>query len=161
MDEDLVLEIEGLRKSKTKAMQRRYCELFGEETTSNNRAHLFRRIAWRLQARESTGLSERAQQRVTALADLVELRRRAPPGFWRALERNRPGTASRDPRLPPPGTRLTRSYQNREIVVEVLEKGFSYEGAVFLSLSAIARHITGTRWNGFLFFGIQKDARRD
>jgi hypothetical protein len=44
--------------------------------------------------------------------------------------------------------------------VQVLETGFEYNGAVYASLSAIAHHVTGTRWNGFLFFGIHKGVRR-
>jgi hypothetical protein len=66
----------------------------------------------------------------------------------------------RDPRLPEAGSRLTRSYQQRTIEVRVLETGFEYNGTAYSSLSAIARQITGTRWNGFLFFGIHKGAHR-
>jgi hypothetical protein len=43
-------EIEALRKQKTKALKARYRTLFGEDSRSSNHAHLFRRIAWRLQA---------------------------------------------------------------------------------------------------------------
>ena len=47
MDRALAMEIESLRKLKAKALKARYRELFGEESRSSNRAHLFRRIAWR------------------------------------------------------------------------------------------------------------------
>ncbi len=57
MEEALAIEIESLRKLKTKALQARYQELFGEATRSSNRAHLFRRIAWRLQAKAHGDLS--------------------------------------------------------------------------------------------------------
>ena len=127
---------------------------------SSNRAHLYRRIAWRLQARGAGELSERAQQRAIELADDVELRRRAPARFWRALERKTAAGTYRDPRLPEAGSRLTRSYQQRTIEVQVLETGFEYNGAVYSSLSAVALQVTGTRWNGFLFFGIHKGASR-
>jgi hypothetical protein len=66
----------------------------------------------------------------------------------------------RDRRLPEAGSRLTRSYQQLTIEVTVLETGFEYNGAVYSSLSAIAHQVTGTRWNGFLFFGIQKGVPR-
>src|SRR2546423_10181497 len=55
-------EIENLRKEKTKALKARYRELFGEESHSSNHVHLFRRIAWRLQALVEGDLSERARQ---------------------------------------------------------------------------------------------------
>ena len=67
---------------------------------------------------------------------------------------------SRDSRLPAPGTCLTRQYQGQAIVVEVLEKGFRYQERVYRSLSAVARHVTGTQWNGFSFFALQDSAER-
>ncbi|HEY7334348.1 MAG TPA: DUF2924 domain-containing protein, partial [Bryobacteraceae bacterium] len=60
----------------------------------------------------------------------------------------------RDSRLPAPGTVLTRQFENRRIVVTVLENGFEYQSRRYRSLSAIAREVTGTRWNGLLFFGL-------
>lgn len=62
----------------------------------------------------------------------------------------------RDPRLPAPGTTLTRTFQEKEIKVEVLDVGFRYDGRTWRSLSAIARSVSGTSWNGYLFFNIQK-----
>ena len=62
----------------------------------------------------------------------------------------------RDPRVPTAGTVLKRSWGGKEHVVQVLDFGFLYEGRRFKSLSAAARAITGTRWNGFLFFGLKK-----
>src|SRR4051794_537854 len=69
MTEALAMEIERLRKLKTKALKTRYRELFGEESRSSNRAHLFRRIAWRLQAKAEGDLSERARKRAVEVAD--------------------------------------------------------------------------------------------
>ena len=59
-----------------------------------------------------------------------------------------------DPRLPMPGTLLSREYKGRVISVEVRENGFEFDGKIYKSLSSIARAVTGTRWNGFLFFGL-------
>ena len=39
-------------------------------------------------------------------------------------------------------------------MAKVLDHGFEYDGRLFKSLSAIAREVTGTRWNGLAFFGI-------
>jgi hypothetical protein len=47
---------------------------------------------------------------------------------------------------------LTRQFRHRTISVEILEEGFRHDGIVYPSLSAVARQITGTQWNGFLFF---------
>jgi hypothetical protein len=53
-----------------------------------------------------------------------------------------------------PGTLLAREFRGRDIVVKVLDKGFEYDGRRFKSLSAIAQEATGSKWNGFLFFGL-------
>ncbi len=62
----------------------------------------------------------------------------------------------RDPRLPPPGTVLRRVFEGAAHEVTVCAEGFEYDGTRYKTLSAIAQHITGTRWNGFLFFGLKK-----
>ena len=61
---------------------------------------------------------------------------------------------ARDPRLPNAGTLLKRVHGKTEHVVKVLQNDFEYKGKRHRSLSAIAREITGTSWNGFLFFGL-------
>ena len=154
----LAMEIESLRKLKTKALKTRYRELFGEESRSSNRAHLFRRIAWRLQAKAEGDLSERARKRAAELANDADLRLRAPRRFWRAdgsveLE----PCPARDPRLPPVGAVLKRVYGEHMIEVAVLATGFEYQGKQYGSLSLIAQRVTGTRWNGFHFFGLRKE----
>jgi len=58
----------------------------------------------------------------------------------------------------PPGSRLTREYRGVLHHVDVDEHGFSYHGQHYDSLSAIARQITGTRWNGPRFFGLREAA---
>jgi hypothetical protein len=65
-----------------------------------------------------------------------------------------------DARLPMPGSLIVRKYKDQTLVVKVLDDGFEYEGRRFKSLSAIAGEVTGTRWNGFAFFGLDREARR-
>jgi hypothetical protein len=60
-----------------------------------------------------------------------------------------------------PGTRLVREWKGRVHDVMVLEDGFAWKGKRYASLSVIARQITGTRWNGWMFFGLkQREAKR-
>jgi len=157
MNDELKKEIEQLRREKTKALRARYLELFGEESKSSNQAHLFRRVAWRLQALSEGDLSQRARDRATALAVDVDLRLRAPHKFWRELAAEPQGPV-RDPRLPTAGTTLQRQYRDRTITVKILADGFEYDGKIYASLSSIASLVTGTRWNGFSFFGLNKKA---
>jgi hypothetical protein len=59
-----------------------------------------------------------------------------------------------------PGSVLIKEYKGRTIIVHVLDSGFEYDGKRFTSLSAIAKAITGTKWNGLLFFGLTKGSSR-
>ena len=160
MDRAVVAAVEELARLKVVELKIKYLEVFGETSKSSNRDFLFRRIAWRLQANAAGDLSERARQRATEIADEADLRTRAPRGFLAGnvvrspaiqIARSRP---QKDWRLPAPGTLLTRRLDDRQIVVKVLEDGFEYDSRCFRSLSAIAREVTGTRWNGLLFFGL-------
>jgi len=161
VDAAVCAEIESLRQMKVGALRAKYREVWGEEPRSSNKQLLFRRIAWRLQAKVEGDLSERARRRALEIADDSDLRILAPEGFFaesvpaapRPLER---AGAGRDRRLPASGTLLTRQFENRRIVVKVLENGFEYQSQQYRSLSAIAREITGTRWNGLLFFGLSE-----
>ena len=155
-----VNEIEELRRMKAVALRVRYREVFGEETKSSNRQFLFRRIVWRLQANAQGDLSEHARHRALEIADDADLRIRAPEGFFvrheptEAPKLPAPVGVRRDSRIPRPGVLLTRQFKDRKIVVKVLENGFEYQSRRYGSLSAIAREITGTRWNGLAFFGV-------
>ena len=57
------------------------------------------------------------------------------------------------------GTRLLREWQGVEQIVTVTQGGFEWQGRPYQSLSAIARAITGTRWNGWVFFGLKNHRR--
>jgi hypothetical protein len=57
--------------------------------------------------------------------------------------------------MPIVGTRLIREWQGTEHLVTIRDDGFEYQGMPYKSLSAIARAITGTRWNGWVFFGLK------
>jgi hypothetical protein len=149
-------QIEALRRMTVRELRARYREVFGEESRSNHKQFLFRRIAWRLQANAEGGLSERARRRALEIANDADLRIRAPKGFDfdGAGARCAQGkiTPDADPRRPLPGTVLEREYKGQAIIVKVCEDGFNYNGQRYRSLSAIAKEITGTKWNGYLFF---------
>jgi hypothetical protein len=163
MDPTVIRSIEELATSKIPVLKKRYRELFGEESKSSNKQFLFRRIAWRLQANAEGDLSERARCRAADIADDRDLRVRAPNEFVARPESGSPLSQRTGPpkdyRLPGPGTLITRRLGDRQIVVKVLTDGFEYESRRYRSLSAIAREVTGTRWNGLLFFGLTE--RRD
>lgn len=79
-----------------------------------------------------------------------------PKGFAAHLRRAAAaGTNATSPSLRP-GGRLMREWNGRTYVVEVTETGFLWNGEQHRSLSAIARAITGARWSGPRFFGLNK-----
>jgi hypothetical protein len=153
-------EIEALRSLTTLQLKVKYSEVFGEQSRSNHKQFLFRRIAWRIQANAWGGLSERARQRALEIADDADLRIRAPKNFLREpLDEGRTVEArlrpSLDPRLPLPGTPLIRRYQGKDIIVHVrADGGFECSGRIYTSLSRAVTEATGTRWNGFAFYGL-------
>lgn len=58
-------------------------------------------------------------------------------------------------------TQLVRVWRGTTHTVEVLDGGYQWQGQTYRSLSEIARLITGTRWNGLLFFGLRERMRRE
>ena len=152
-------EIDALRHQSVGQLRVKYREVFGLESRSNHKQFLVRRIAWRLQANAEGDLSERARQRALALAEEADLRIRAPESFLNQLS-SPIGNRRRDPRLPAPGTWLSRQFQGQTVSAEVLEKGFRYQERVYKSLSAVARQVTGVQWNGFAFFALSGSAER-
>ncbi len=158
MDATVLAEIERLQNATTAELRQRYRELFGEEPGPVRKPRLFRRLAWRLQALAEGGLSVRARQRALEIAHDADLRIQAPRPFLEEIESSL-GPAWSNPmrhdrRIPKPGTLLSRRFQGRTILVKVLKSGFEYQGQPYRSLSAIASQVTGTRWNGLLFFGL-------
>ena len=159
MDAATFQEIEDLHQAGIGRLRERYRELFGEEPRSKHREQLFRRIAWRLQALAEGGLSERALARAAEIANEADLRVRPSQGLNDALALLKQGArtggrSSHDRRIPPTGTILSRNFGGVPITVRVLAEGFEHQGRCYRSLSAIASEVTGTRWNGLAFFGL-------
>jgi hypothetical protein len=151
---NIVNELAALERLTIGQLRQRFAELFGEATQASNRTWLVKRIAWRLQALAEGDLSERARRRATELARDADLRLNAPRSKTTpaAPPEPVPVEAPVDPRLPPPGTLLSRPYKGQRLQVQVLTDGFAYAGNVYSSLSAVAKAITGTHTNGYLFF---------
>ena len=152
-------ELAQLQRMTVKQLKHKYVELFEEETRTNNKPWLIKRIIWRIQAMAEGDFSERARRRAAEIANDADLRIHPPKAM--AIPNSKQTTehvisAHSDSRLPPPGTILTRTYKGETISVHVLPKGFEYLGEVYSSLSAVAKVITGSHCNGFAFFKLNK-----
>lgn len=146
-------ELAALRHMSVGELRLRYVEVFGEATKSRHKQWLIKRILWRMQALAEGDLSDRARRRAEELANDADLRLRPPQAPATSSQTQAvQATADRHSRLPPPGSILTRPYKGDTLQVKVLPQGFEYEGQVHKSLSAVAKAITGSHCNGYLFF---------
>jgi len=141
-------QISALGGMSSRQLRAEYARVFGESTKTPHRGWLIKKIAWRIQADAEGGLSARAKEQADKLGADAPVRWNRPPPKSKSV--------NRDPRLPSPGTVLQRKYKGRTYEVTVLRSGFVYDGQEFQSLSAVAKEITGTVWNGLLFFGLKK-----
>jgi len=123
-------------------LKRQWRELFGKEPPPFNRAYIQSRLAYRIQELAYGGLKPETRARLEALGEQLD-------GGNPVMRRIRADSR------PLPGTRLVREYEGVEHVVTVRPDDFEFEGRSYRSLSAIARYITGTRWNGWAFFGLK------
>lgn len=150
-------ELAALNRMTGQELAARFEELVGTPPRVRSKQLLRKRLAWEIQARIEGGLSDRARQRISELEAEVPARWKRvfdplAKGTPLAAREQHPVTPTRDPRLPPVGAVLTRLHAGKEHRVAVLDGSFEYRGKSYRSLSAIAREITGTPWNGFLFF---------
>ena len=149
----VIKEIARLRRMPVAELRLEWRRLYGEESRSRNRDFLWKRLAWRVQELAYGGLDEATKQRLAELAPETYVRARRPNGFDPDKLVSTP-PPPRDDRLPIPGTVLTRQWHGAEIRVLVREDGYEHDGTIYGSLSALARAVTGQRWNGRLFFGL-------
>lgn len=118
------------------ALLARWQEAFGNHPPpSLSRSFMVKALAYDLQCGVYGGLSARSERTLKVAAR--SSRRSAPP---RALAR---------------GSRLIREWNGQLCEVEVVDQGYLWEGRTYRSLSAIARAITGARWSGPRFFGLE------
>lgn len=149
--EEQIAAIQRMSRSELRAL---WLATFGEEPRSGNNVWMRKRLCWGIQAQQLGGLSEAAKKRIEELTPLALAS--MPWGFRSFPERDTAvSLVERGRSALTPGTVLTRKYKGKTIVVTVRDNGkFEYGGAIYGSLSAVAKAVTGSHWNGNLFFGI-------
>ena len=146
-DATVVMQLAALKQMTVVELKAKWENLFGAPAPNNSRSYLELRLGYRIQELILGGLSRETRRTLDLLADEIE-----------GQARHRSIIA--DPRNPVVGTRLVREWNGVEHTVTVMKNGFDWQGRKFKSLSAAARAITGTQWNGYRFFGL-REARRD
>ena len=157
MADNVIRRIHALRQMNVAELRREWERLYGEPARSRNKDYLYHRLAWRIQELQHGGLSSHARQRIDKIASVSFARARAlklAQDAPRASET--PRKSQRDLRLPAPGTVIVKAYKGQELRLVVHEDHFELDGQSFRSLSEAARHVTGAKWNGKLFFGLKR-----
>ena len=146
-DATVLARVVALKRMAVNDLKAEWKNLFGTDAPNNSRGFLELRLAHRIQELTYGGVARETAKLLNALADEV----------------GKPGrkTMISDPRNPVVGTRLVREWDGAEHTTIVLRDGYEFEGRKYKSLSAIARDITGTRWNGYRFFGLREAPRQN
>ena len=147
MESSVLAQLAALPSKTTPELKQLWRDLYDREPPSYNKPFLVKRLAYRIQELAYGGLSARTEAKLTAL---IEEEDRRVNGKLPVRKGDRPIA----------GTRMIREWQGVEHTVTVLADGFEYHGRRHKSLSAIARAITGTRWNGPAFFGLRNRSAR-
>ena len=142
-DGAVLTQLAAMHRLSVNELRAKWEALFGTPAPNNARAFLELRIGYRIQERTYGGLTRETRLVLDLLADEVEGK----------LCRKHMAV---DPRNPVTGTRLVREWDGVEHTVTVLRDGYEWQGRKFRSLSAVAKAITGTNWNGFRFFGMRE-----
>ena len=145
-DGAVLAQLAAMQRLSVNELKAKWETLFGTPAPNNARAFLELRIGYRIQELTYGGLTKETRRVLDLLADEVE------------------GKITRksmvaDPRNPVVGTRLVRQWDGAEHTVTVMKDGYDWEGRKYRSLSAVAKAITGTNWNGFRFFGMREKKR--
>ena len=144
----VLARLAALKAMSVNELKAEWQTLFDAPAPNNSRNFLEGRLAYRIQELTYGGPDKQTRRLLDLLADEVE------------------GTLTRkaqiaDPRNPVVGTKLIREWDGVAHTVTVLKDGFDWDGRRYKSLSAVARAITGTRWNGYRFFGLRERKRGD
>lgn len=139
-------ELESLAGQPVKTLRTIWSDRLGTEPPAiRSREVMVRLLAWRLQAEARGGLDVASERKLREIAVAFDRDGTYEPKLRRDLS---------------PGVVVTREWKGVVHRVAVTTGGFEYDGRRFKSLSDIARTITGTRWSGPRFFGLEQRPAR-
>ena len=148
-------EIDELRGLGVPALVKRYETLFGKPPRCRNREHLWKRCAWKVPEQRLGGLSKVAKRHLEELIAEIDL----PLGEHQTTVTGALCSRTRG-KQHQAGTVFTRAWRGREIRTVATEGGYEYDGVVYRSLSAVAKAVTSSHWNGRLFFNLTTRKKR-
>ncbi len=161
MQIDIDKEVALLQRMTVGQLREKFEETWGEPTNTRNKQWLIKRIAWKMQANIEGDISQRARRRAAELARGTDIRTTAPKAIKQY--RGRRATPLQDSSSPKKtivsrrrDQRSSESTKARKSWCSFWRNGFEYEGAIYKTLSAVAKKITGQHCNGYHFFKLNK-----
>ena len=143
MNNNVLAEVAALPGKSPGELKKLWQDIISPDLPHYNKSHFVKRLAYRLQELAYDMDSTRIDKRLSALTE-------------RQVDKATKESRRLEVHRPVRGTRLVREWNGQEHCVTVLAEGFEYKKVKFNSLSAIAKKITGTKWNGLVFFGIKR-----
>lgn len=139
MTTPIEIEINVLRSLDNQALRQYWNKTFGQDPPKGlSPALILRALAFDVQSKSSSGLARKVRRQLKQAGEKIDAGR----------------SLTSVPATPKPGTRLIREWQGVIHEAIMLDKGVDYRGQTWSSLSAVAREITGARWSGPRFFGL-------
>jgi hypothetical protein len=148
MTDTVLARLAALKTTPTPDLKQQWRDLFETEPPPYNRRFLESRLSYRIQELAYGGLKPETVERLEALGDQLY------------GDNGKPRRVRSEAHRPISGTRLIREWQGVDHCVTVRDTDFEYQGRPYKSLSAVARAITNTRWNGLVFFGLKSQRGR-
>jgi hypothetical protein len=147
MTDKVLARLAALKTTPTAGLKAEWRRLFETEPPPYNRRFLESRLAYRIQELAHGGLKPETVRRLEELGEEL-------------YGDNKGRRRVREDRKPIAGTRLIREWQSVEHCITVRDEDYEYQGRPYKSLSSVAREITGSRWNGWVFFGLKNQRAR-
>lgn len=144
VNEDLsvIKQVMALQDMKSSELETIWSKFFDHPPEVSSRQHMIAKLAYKIQELAYGGVDDETENKIKACARKIQ-----------TPKDQKKKTRKFSPMI---GTKITKEYRGRVYEVLVVKDGFAYNDEIYTSLSAIARKISGTRWNGLTFFGIKK-----
>ena len=141
-DFEILKRITKLQKQSEKELLKVWRTMFEGDPEIMSRKYMIGKLAYKIQELAYGGLDAETENKIKNCA--------------KEVAKEKTVTAKKSQKFSPMvGTKITKKYNDQMLEVMVVNDGFSYEGTVYKSLSAIANKITGTKWNGLKFFNVK------
>lgn len=137
-DLNIIKQIIALQSMDENSLLSMWDKFFDYKPEVSSRQHMVSKIAYKIQELAYGGVDPATEEKIRERAKKTSLK-------------NQKKKKKFQPQI---GTKIVKEYHDKTHEVLVVDNGFAYEGDVFKSLSAIANKITGTKWNGLKFFGV-------